>query len=162
MAKKNPSKLAQISDENNAADAAQSAQASQLAVSLFVPAGDIATIAGVDESKLERRNLPAMIKPTDVPIGAGFAAEIVKVCDSMVSTVKGKLLWLRTKTGQEFLFPATGVIRNALVPSADEKSLKSELEKEIGKTLVVKRLPDKQSPKYKKTMFMFDVFTVRQ
>jgi hypothetical protein len=110
---------------------------------------------------LERRNMPAMYKPGDVPIGGVVSGEIMKVVDSPVSTVKGKLLWLRNDSGIEFTFPCTGVIRNALASGVkdDGDKLTEVLEKEIGKMLYAKRLPDKQSTKYKKPMFMFDVFT---
>lgn len=113
----------------------------------------------VDMSKMKRRNMPQMVKAGDVPVDAVITAEIVDVVDSPVSTVKGKLLWLRAPNGQEFTFPCTGVIRNALAPGKDDKEVKDVLEKLKGKTLVLKRTPDKQSAKFKKNMFMFDVFT---
>lgn len=113
----------------------------------------------VDLSKMKRRNMPQMVKPGDVPVGSVIQAEIVDVVDSPVSTVKGKLLWLRAPNGQEFTFPCTGVIRNALAPGKDDKEVKEVLEKLKGKTLVLKRTADKQSAKFKKSMFMFDVFT---
>lgn len=114
----------------------------------------------VDESKFERRNMPPMIKPGDVPVGAAISGEIVAVLESPVSTVKGYLLHLRHQTGQEFTFPCTGVIRQALAPGKKEgDELVKALEKEIGKILFAKRLPDKMSAKYKKPMFVFDVYT---
>lgn len=120
-------------------------------MALFKPA-DVPT-------KLVRRNLPPMIKPGEVPMGSVVSGEIIKVVDSPVTTVKGKLLWLRHESGTEFLFPCTGVIRNALVPGKTEgKELTDALNAEVGKTFFAKRLPNKPS-KYKKEMFMFDVFT---
>ena len=124
------------------------------ALAIFVPAG-----GEVDLSKMKRRNMPQMVKPGDVPVDAVITAEIVDVVDSPVSTVKWKLLWLRAPNGQEFTFPCTGVIRNALAPGKDDKEVKEVLENLKGKTLVLKRTPDKQSAKFKKNMFMFDVFT---
>ena len=116
----------------------------------------------VDEKKVVRRNLPPLVKPNDVPVGSVVSGEIVKVVNSQVSTVKGKLLWLRHESGTEFLFPVTGTIRSALVPGIgtdDGPQLQAELEKEIGNTFIAKRLENKMSDKYKKSMFMFDVFT---
>ncbi len=120
--------------------------------------------AGIsDATKLVRRNMPAMVKPGDVPLGGVVSGEILKVVDSPVTTVKGKLLWIRHSSGQEFLFPVTGVIRNALAPglSDDEKGkhLTIALQKEVGNLIVAKRTESKPS-KYKKEMFMFDVFTM--
>lgn len=134
---------------------AESAERQSYALKLF------GSPSKLDESKLVRRNLPPMVKPGDVPVDGVVTGEIVKIVDSMVTTVKGKLLWLRHESGTEFLFPCTGVIRNALVPGVkdDGAELKKALEKEIGKTFVAKRLPDKTSNKFKKNMFMFDVFT---
>lgn len=122
--------------------------------------GLLALLAPTNTGKLVRRNMPAMIKPGDVPIGAAISGIVKGVVNSPVSTVKGKLLWLQHESGAEFTFPATGVIRNALAPGVDgDKELTAALEKYVGKTLVAKRLDDKTSAKYKKSMFMFDVFT---
>lgn len=115
--------------------------------------------------KLERRNLPQMVKPDEVPVGAAVVGEIVKIVDSPVSTIKGKLLWMRHASGTEFMFPCTGVIRSALAPGIkddDGEKLKTALEKEIGKILVAKRQADKVTTKFDKTgkrMFVFDVYT---
>lgn len=112
----------------------------------------------VDLSRFKRRNMPQMVKPGDVPVGAVITATIVDVVDSPVSTIKGKLLWLETN-GQEFTFPLTGVIRNALVQGKADKEAEEAIKKLIGKTIVLKRSPDRTSSKYKKSMFMFDVYT---
>lgn len=137
-----------------AAEAAASATPSTaLALAIFQTGGE------VDMSKMKRRNMPQMVKPADVPIDSVITAEIVDIVDSPVSTVKGKLLWLRAPNGQEFTFPCTGVIRNALAPGKEDKEVKEALDKLKGKTLVLKRTADKQSAKFKKNMFMFDVFT---
>ena len=121
----------------------------------------------IDEAKLERRNLPPMLKPDDVPVWTPeepimLQAEIVRVVESPNTTIKGKLLWLKTASGHELTFPCTGVIRNALAPGikADDEKLTAALEKEVGKTLFLKRTPNKAS-KYKKAMFMFDVYTAK-
>lgn len=140
-----------------AAESAQQPAAASTMLALFQP-------AGVDESKFVRRNAPPMVKPGDVPVGQTITGTIVSVLDSPVSTVKGKLLWLRHESGTEYTFPCTGVIRNALCPgvkSEDGKELTAALEKFVGKGFAAKRLPDKQSSKFKKNMFMFDVFTTK-
>lgn len=112
-----------------------------------------------------RRNLPQMIKPEEVPVGSAVTGEIVKIVNSPVSTIKGKLLWMRHKNGTEFLFPCTGVIRSALAPGVtndeDDKLVKA-LEKEVGKIMVAQRLADKVTTKFDKKgkrMFVFDVYT---
>lgn len=107
---------------------------------------------------LERRNMPVMYKPGDCPQGVPIIAKIIKFMPSPVSTVKGKLIWLASRDGSEFTFPLTGVIRNALVGGAEGKEQDSQLEKEIGKWLILVRREDKPS-KFKRSMFMFDVFT---
>lgn len=119
----------------------------------------LALLGGANTDKMKRMNMPAMVKPSDVPVGSAISGVIKSVHNSQVSTVKGKLLWMQHESGAEFTFPATGVIRNALAPGVDgEKELTAALEKFVGKTLVAKRLDDKTSAKYKKAMFMFDVF----
>lgn len=111
-------------------------------------------------AKLVRRNMPMLVKPDSVPVGGAVTGEIIQVCKSPVSTVKGFLLWLKHDSGQEFTFPCTGVIRNALAPGVTgDKELLAELEKEVGKKFVAVRQENKPNAKYKKEMFMFDVFT---
>lgn len=119
---------------------------------------------GFNEEKLQRRNLPRMVRPNDVPIGAIVSGEILAIVDSPVSTIKGKLLHLKHHTGQEFLMPCTGVIRQALAPGRekDEAALKKTLEGEVGKLFYAKRLDNATSSKYKKDMFMFDVYTSKK
>ena len=151
MSSKIKSKFASESEANNAAAATVAENPN--AMQIFAPAG------AVDLTQFKRRNLPAMIKPGDVAVGGIIQAEILGVVDSPVSTVKGKLLHLQTAEGTEFTFPATGVIRNALVPGTDDDELQTALEKYIGKIIILVRTPDKMSAKYKKSMFMFDVYT---
>lgn len=134
-----------------------------LAVALFGGANTSTDLEKV-MAKAERRNMPQMIKPGDVPMGGIVSGTILKIVDSPVSTVKGKLLWLVHPSGQEFTFPVTGVIRNALCPGivGESKELKAALEAEVGKLFIAKRLPGKISGKFKKEMFMFDVYTAKQ
>jgi hypothetical protein len=142
-----------------AESAAEATAPSPAMLALFQSGGDVEKSYG----KLERRNVPQMIKPSDVPVGQAITGEIVKIVPSMKSDIKGKLLWLRHESGQEFLFPCTGVIRNALIPGVEgEKDQTAALEKEVGKILVCKRGADRMSGKYKKPMFMFDVFTTEK
>ena len=121
----------------------------------------VANPGSVDLSQFTRRNLPQMVKPGEIPVGGVVTAEIIAVVDSPVSTVKGKLLHLRNEAGKEFTFPATGTIRNALAPgkTEDGDELQKALEKFVGKLIVLERAEDKMSAKYKKTMFMFNVYT---
>lgn len=132
----------------------------QVALAIFgAPAGGALEKLLASGKGVERMNLPQMVKPGDVPLEGIVSGEIVKICNSPVSTVKGKLLWLRHENGTEFMFPCTGVVRNALAPGVEgDKDLVAALEKHVGKTFIAKRTPGKQSAKYKKEMFMFDVF----
>jgi len=109
----------------------------------------------------KRRNLPRMIKPGDVPVDGVISGEIIGIENSPVSTIKGFLLHLRHESGEQFLFPCTGVIRQALAPGREKEDakLKEILEKEIGKSFYAQRKPSVRSEKYKKDMFVFDVFT---
>lgn len=115
---------------------------------------------------MKRRNLPQMILPKDVPIGAIIDGEILDVVDSPVTTVKGKLLHLRVANGQEICFPVTGVVRQALIGAYDKdkddkegSQLMKLLQKEIGQRFIAKKCPGRESAKYKKEMFVFEVFT---
>ena len=129
----------------------------------MIPAGEnknALAIFGENKSAegFERLNLPVMFKPSEWPIGQTAVCEVVKIVDSPVSTVKGKLLWLKSAAnGQEFTFPCTGTIRNALAAGLEGDKLDSKLNSYVGKTIALTREPDKTSAKYKKNMFMFDV-----
>lgn len=106
---------------------------------------------------LERRNLPPMIKPGDIPVGGAIQGTIVKFVESPSEEIKGRLIWLNYK-GIDFCVPCTGSIRNAFAPGKkdDDASLDAILAKEVGKFMWARRLPDKPS-KFKKSMFVFDV-----
>lgn len=129
----------------------------------------------LDETKLERLNLPRLLKPEQVPVWSRetpvtLQATIHKVVKSPNSTIKGFVLWLITPSGLEITFPCTGVIRSALAPgikvddsndAAFEKTtakLEQALNAHVGKTLFLKRTSNQMNSKYKKEMFMFDVF----
>lgn len=107
-----------------------------------------------DFDKMQRRNLPTLVKHSDVPAGGMVSGEIVKIVDSPVTTIKGKLLWLRHESGAELTFPITGPVRSALAPGLDGDAYDKALEKEVGKNFFAKRTESKESGK-----IAFDVFT---
>ncbi len=117
--------------------------------------------ANFNKATVNRRNLPRILKPASVPVEGCVSGKIKAIVDSPSSTVKGFLLHLEHETGEEYLFPCTGTIRQALAPGRekDSKELKAQLEKEIGKTLVAVRKESIHSDKYDKDMFVFDVYT---
>lgn len=129
----------------------------------------------LDESKLERLNAPRLLKPDQVPVWTKenpvtLQGEIVRILPSPNSTIKGFVLWLMTPGGVELTFPCTGVVRSALAPGAkiddtngttlkeSTAALAAALEKHVGKTLFLKRTANQMNAKFKKDMFMFDVF----
>lgn len=110
----------------------------------------------LDSSK--RLNMPVMMKQKDFPVGAILQGEIVKVVDSTVTTVKGKLLWLRLADGTEITFQCTGDVRSALAPDAgaeDKPALQKALEKHVGKMLTLKRGVDNGNTR---SNYSFEVF----
>lgn len=109
--------------------------------------------------KTQRLTMPTMIKPAQIPIGQQISGKLLAVVNSMKKSIKGKLLHMRHESGEEFTFPATGVISNALAPGLknEDPAYVKELEKFKGKTLFFKRADDQMSGAYKKPMFMFDV-----
>ncbi len=129
------------------------------ALALFTTAG------ALDVSKLKRRNMPRMVLPDTVPIEGAVSGEIIAILNSPTTTVKGKLLHLKHASGEEFCFPVTGAVRQALAPGVkgddekSEKELLAILNKEVGKMFIAIRREDGQSKTYKKRMFVFDVFT---
>ena len=161
MAKKNPP----TPKDTEAASATTSAPSATVPTS-GPSAAMIALFAKpqVDMTKLVRRNMPMLVKPDSVPVGGAVTGEIIAIVNSPVSTVKGKLIWLKHVSGTEFTFPCTGVIRNALCPGiSGDKELEAALNKEVGKQFVAVRQADKPSTKYGgKNMFMFDVFTTNK
>lgn len=117
---------------------------------MFKPVAGEADIS----AKLERRNLPPIIKLEQVPIGSAVQGTILKVVDSPTTETGGQLLWLTYK-GTEFTFPATGSIRSALAPGIkDDAKVEAKLKTEIGNYFYAKRLPNKPS---KKTLMVFEV-----
>lgn len=189
MAKEKQTKFAK---ESETADTAQST-----ALAVSQPSS---LLAGNDAlgmlSGLKRRNMAQLVKPDAVPVGSMIVAVITDILPSPVATIKGSLLCLHSvtmkpatadsnkqlvlemggkkieivPTGNVFSFPATGSIRQALVPGikltkADKESdeandkVRGELRKEIGKLIVARRCPNTMNKEYKREQFIFDVFT---
>lgn len=132
------------------------------ALQLFT-VGDVLTT--MDSKKFERRNMPQLIKPSDVPIGAALTGTIMGILPSPTTAIKGKLMHVKNAKGVEFTFPVTGSIRQALAPNTtdDDKELENILKKEIGTTIVLKREAGKPSKKLGgKEMYIFDVRTSKE
>jgi hypothetical protein len=110
-------------------------------------------LALIQSGKAQRRNMPKMVKPSDIPVGGMVVGEIVRFVNSPVSTIKGKLVWLKLESGQEITFPVTGVIRAALSDNLDE---------EIGKILIAKREESIQNKKFGRDMYLFTIFTTEK
>lgn len=122
---------------------------------LFAPREDL--LAKI--SKMKRLNLPPMYKPDQIPVGGILSGEIVKFVDSPVTTIKGKLIWLKLANGQEITFPLTGVIRQTIAPAKEDSAEYDKLLKDcIGKMLICVRRENKISSTYKKEMYMWDIF----
>lgn len=133
---------------------------------------------GMDEEKMERLNLPRLLKPDQVPVWTQenpviLQGELVRVCPSPNSTIRGFVLWLKTPSGTELTFPCTGVVRSALAPgvkiddtneTTEEKTTKAlydALQKYVGKTLFFKRTESVMNKTYQRDMFMFDVWAAK-
>lgn len=156
MAKKNLQVLKSVSDQTS--DAPQMADAdfpTPISPALFDIVKRDYVLSPVAGRKMERRNLPMLVLPKDVPVGGAVEAEIIKIVESPgIKKDKGekvqRCMWLKHETGKEFLFPITGVIGAALSEAPED---------EIGKIITIVRTPDRMSGKYKKPMFVFEVYT---
>lgn len=114
--------------------------------------------------KLTRRNMPQLIKPDDVPVGQCVEGDIKDVVPSPGKDIKGFCLWLTLDDGNDYLFPATGTIQNALAPGLqiekDKPAVLKALKDCVGLRIYATRGPDGKSKNYGgNRMFMFDVFT---
>lgn len=110
---------------------------------------------------LKRKNMPQMIEPGVIPVGASVMGVIHAVLDSPSEKVKGVLLHVRHK-GTDFTLPVTGSIRQALAPGMknDSSGLRKKLEEYVGVFIFAKREPDKATKNYganAKPTFIFDV-----
>ena len=127
----------------------QAPQENPLLSALIV--GSEAAVA-LPEQQFQRLTLPVFLKPSDFPIGAVLIARVVRIVDDFTGREdmkNAKSLWLKEpRTSQEFLFPITGVIENALADIGDP----------VGKVIAIKRQADSVSKKFSHRMFMFDVF----
>jgi hypothetical protein len=106
----------------------------------------------------KRLNMPRLVKGGDVPIGATVSGEVVGVVENFTGKKEmdgSKVLHMKAASGAEFLFPLTGVVKKAL---ASKNGKPCDASAYIGSTLYITRQADGVSGKYKKSMFMFDVF----
>lgn len=133
------------------------------------PRNPLIAIAGASEDdeflamigSLKRKNMPQMIEPGVIPVGAAVMGVIHAVLDSPAEKVKGVLLHIRHK-GIDFTLPVTGSIRQALSPGMknDSAGLRKKLEEYVGVFIFAKREPDKATKNYganAKPTFIFDV-----
>lgn len=110
-------------------------------------------------AKMKRRSRPQLVKPDAIPIGGVIAGKILAFLPSFKKTIKGELLHLVDDTGKEFYFPVTAQIAGAF-GATDGKNVSAEVKKEeTGKQFVARRLADQMSAKWKKNMYVFEVFT---
>jgi len=80
-----------------------------------------------DEKKIKKLTLPPIVKPAEIMGGICIAGEIIDVVDSPVSTYKSKLLKFKHHSGNEFMFPATAVVKRALNTALlEEKKIKQD------------------------------------
>lgn len=104
---------------------------------------------------------PPLVKPDQIPVNGQIQAEIVGLSDSISkkeSMQNSKLIHLRLSDGEfkgtEFLFPLTGVIKQAVGGN-------DGISKNVGKQLLIIRREDdvkEQDNGEIKKMFMFDVY----
>lgn len=112
----------------------------------------------IDEN-LKRLNLPPMLAPSEVPIGASVTGKIINIVPSFSKDVDGYLMHLQHPNTTEFVFPLTGTIQNAVFPGLEDEEIEEKAPKVFGKTIQFKRLADGSSKKHPNNpMFMFDVF----
>ena len=114
------------------------------------------TLASELPKNLKKLTLPPMIKPETVPMGSVVSGVIVGLAASISGRAdmrESKLIHLRHASGEEFLFPLTGVIKRAIGGN-------DGVTKNIGKQLFLKRTADGETEKYggKKKVYMFDVY----
>lgn len=150
-------------------------------VALFFTGGNGSK--GIDFARIRatRLNAPRMLLPKDMPVGAQFVGEITKVGPSPALSVKGRVLWLKTKNGTEFLFPIVGSMRQALVQAdllvtkevnGETQVLVEESTKKLaGKWIGVERQPDGKTMKFcddaqkaagGKKMYLIDVYLLNE
>jgi len=129
--------------------------ASSMLANFTRPAGEVTL-----PKNLKKLTLPPLIKPEQVPMNSILSGEIVGLAESIsprADMKESRLIHLRHETGEEFLFPLTGVIKKAVGGNAG-------ITDNIGKMLFIHRKPDGETMKYAakgegpKKVFMFDVY----
>ena len=100
---------------------------------------------------------PPLVKPDQIPVNGQIQATILALCDSISqkeSMQQSKLIHLKVADGTEFLFPLTGVIKQAVGGN-------DGISKNVGKQILIIRREDdvkEQENGEVKKMFMFDVY----
>jgi hypothetical protein len=115
-------------------------------------------VHGYKPANAKRLNLPRLVKGGDVPIGSTLTGKVIAIVENFTGKKEmdgSRVLHLETESGAELLFPLTGVVKKAL-SMRDGKAC--DPKDYVGETLFITRQPDSISGKYKKAMFMFDVF----
>ena len=111
--------------------------------------------SGIMPAGAKKLTLPPLLKPDSIPVGSMICGEILALAESVSgkeSMRESKLIHLRHDSGEEFLFPLTGVIKKAIGGF-------DGVNNNIGKTLFVVRKPDGTAANFGgNKMFMFDVY----
>ena len=128
----------------------------------LVPTGDGQAdyiLAGYNAPATAKRlNMPRLVKGGDVPIGAAVSGEVIAIVENFTGKKEmegSRVLHMKSASGTEFLFPLTGVVKKALSLKNGKPCDPAEY---VGDMLYITRQADGVSGKYKKAMFMFDVF----
>jgi hypothetical protein len=91
----------------------------------------------------EQKSLP-LISPKEMPVGACFVARIMGVQNSMVETIKSRVLELEARNGSKFLFPMPAVLGAALGEAVRKRDrVGNGAEEYIGHEVFVKYVGDK-------------------
>ncbi len=124
------------------------------------------------KDKLVKLNLPSLLKPSTIPVGATISGQVVRLIQNFTGDKKMKkscvLELYHPRTDRSFLFPLTGTVRKAFLQylevegeDDDENQvtkLKSGKDGLVGKTVFITRREDGQAKKYGgNKMFNFDV-----
>jgi hypothetical protein len=138
--------------------------------------------------ELVKVTLPTMLDLKTVPIGTTFSGKVIRLVENFTGKSdmrKARLLYMRHRSGAEFLLPLTGVIKNALKqfliedPAGKKATIKqlkesgasakdlSETElcdfytlspELLDKTLYIRRMADRPSKKFAgKPMYDFQI-----
>lgn len=124
------------------------------------------------KDKLIKLNLPSLLKPASIPIGATISGQVVKLIQNFTGDKKMKKSCVleihHPRTDRNFLFPLTGTVRKAFLPYLEVKGedddenqttvLRPGKDGLVGKTIFLTRREDGQAKKYGgNKMFNFDV-----